>query len=802
MHPDDEDKTAFYTAEGIFCYKKMPFGLKNAGATYQRLVDKAFGGQIGRNLEVYVDDMVIKSRNEEDMVLDVEETFRTLRFINMKLNPKKCSFGVEEGQFLGHVITKEGFKADPEKIKDIQNMKAPQALKEVQSLNEEAQKAFIELKEYLCQLPTMTAPTPGETLQMYLAASSETISAVLITSRKGVQQSIYYVSRVLQAPETRYPEIEKLTLALIHAARRLRRYFQAHPIQVLTDKPIKQVLTRPKVSGRLAKWAVELGEHEIEFKPRNSIKGQILADFLAEVLTVETKNKRKAESWVKEEQPELPEDGTVWKLFTDGASSADGSGAGLILTSPEGQEFTYALRFEFKASNNVAKYEALLAGLRIAIQMKVEHIHACIDSQIVAFQVDGTYEAKEPAMRKYLEKVRQIRQKFKTFRIQNISRSQNKIADALSKLASTSFAHLTKEVLVETLKKSSIEEELVVAPIEEEKQNWMTPIIEYLTSGLLPADKEEARKIRIKAPQYTFREEGLYRKSYMGPLLRCVGPNQAKAIIQEIHQGCCGSHAGPRMVVAKITKMGYYWPSMHKDTVNEIQPCESCQIHATVPKAPKNELIPVTSAWPFLKWGIDIVGPFPQAPEKLKFLVVAVDYFTKWVEAKPLVTISRKQIEKFVWEQVVTRFGIPQVIVSDNGKQFSQGIFPQFCKNLEIQQSFTSVAHPQANGQVEAMNKQLVHGIKTRLGRCQNGWLDELHQVLWASRTTPKTSNGETPFSLVYGSEAMMPAEACVPTFLRFNDEKENEDQLCQNLNLLEERGRSPSSKKQPTRHK
>nr|XP_043611691.1 uncharacterized protein LOC122583338 [Erigeron canadensis] len=760
MHLDDEDKTAFYMSEGIFCYKRMPFGLKNAGATYQRLVDRAFGRQIGRNLEVYVNDMVIKSRSEEDMFVDIEETFKTLRSINMKLNPKKCSFGVEEGQFLGHMITKEGFRADPEKVKDIQSMKPPQALKEIQSLNgklaalhrflsksadkslpffhtlkgclekqnfkwtEGAQKAFTELKDYLCQLPTKTAPIPGETLQMYLAASEETISAVLIASRKGTQQPIYYVSRVLQTPEMRYPEIEKLTLALVHAAQRLRRYFQAHPIQVLTDKPIKQVLTRPEVSGRLAKWAVELGEHEIEFKPRSAIKGQILAYFLAEVPVTKTQNKRKILQDAKSEESEEAPVSETWKLFTDGASSMDGSGAGLILTNPEGHEFTYALRFDFKASNNAAEFtEALLAGLRIARQMKVEHIHVCVDSQIVAFQVDGTYEAKDPAMKKYLEKVRQIRKNFKTFRIQNISRSRNKIADALSKLASTSFTHLTKEVLVETLPKSSMEEEVMVALVEEEDQNWTTPIIEYLTSGILPANKDEARKVRIKAPQYILREEGLYRKSYLGPLLRCVGPNQAKMIIEEIHQGCCGAHTGPRMVVAKITKM--------------------------VPKAPKHELIPVTAAWPFSKWGINIVGPFPQAPGRVKFLVVAVDYFTKWIEAKPLVTISGKQMEKFVWEQVVTRFGIPQVIISDNGKQFSQGIFPQFCKNLEIQQRFTSVAHPQANGQVEAMNKQIVHGIKTRFGRCQNGWLDGLHQVLGALRMTPKTSNGETPFSLV-----------------------------------------------------
>nr|XP_043626210.1 uncharacterized protein LOC122597708 [Erigeron canadensis] len=628
MHPDDEDKTTFYTNDGIYCYRKMPFGLKNVGATYQRLVDKAFGRQIGRNLEAYVDDVVIKSRNEEDMLVDIEETFKTLLKINIKLNPKKCSFGVEEGQFLGHVITREGFKADPEKIKDIHSMKAPRTLKEIQSLNGklaalhrflsksaerslpffktlkgcldkqnfkwtgEAEKAFSELKEYLTHLPVMVAPIKGEVLQVYLAASEETISAVLTAERKGGQVPIYFVSRVLQSPETRYPEIEKLALALIHAARRLRRYFQAHPIQVLTDKPIKQVLTRPEVFGRLAKWAIKLREHEIEFRPRNAIKGQVLADFLAETPSKEPTQKRKTPTKEVYEEPMEPE---TWKLYTDGASSADASGAGLILTNPEGQEFTYALRFNFKATNNVSEYEALLAGLQIAQKMKVKHIHAFVDSQIVAFQVDGTYEAKEPVMKKYLEKVRQIRQQFLSFQIQNISRSKNKIADALSKLASTSFAHLTKKVLVETLERSSIEESPTVAPIEEDDPTWMTPIIDYLTNGTLPADRDQARKIRVKAPQYVLEEEGLYKKSYLGPLLRCVGPRQAKEVIREIHYGACGLHSGPRTVVAKITRMGYYWPSMHRDAEEEIRICDSCQIHSSVKKAPKNDLIPVTA---------------------------------------------------------------------------------------------------------------------------------------------------------------------------------------------------------------
>ncbi|GJX24073.1 reverse transcriptase domain-containing protein [Tanacetum coccineum] len=133
---EDEDKTAFYAGEGVFCYKKMPFGLKKAGATYQRLVDKVFSHQIGRNLEAYVDDMVIKSTFEEEMLKDIQETFERFRSINMKLNPKKCSFGVEEGPFLGYLITKHGIKSNPSKVKAITDLDHPRAQKDIQSLNE------------------------------------------------------------------------------------------------------------------------------------------------------------------------------------------------------------------------------------------------------------------------------------------------------------------------------------------------------------------------------------------------------------------------------------------------------------------------------------------------------------------------------------------------------------------------------------------------------------------------------------------------------------------------------------------
>ncbi|XP_071695149.1 uncharacterized protein [Rutidosis leptorrhynchoides] len=157
----------------------------------------------------------------------------------------------------------------------------------------------------------------------------------------------------------------------------------------------------------------------------------------------------------------------------------------------------------------------------------------------------------------------------------------------------------------------------------------MKPIKEYLELRILPEDKREARKIRIKAPSYKMMNGALYRKSFLTPWLRCVGPNQASMIIIEIHEGICGLHSGPRSIVEKILRMGYYWPTMHEDTITLLRTCEPCQIHAKVQKQPKQEMITVLSAWPFSKWGIDLVGPLTEAPGGYKWLVVAIDYFTK-----------------------------------------------------------------------------------------------------------------------------------------------------------------------------
>ncbi|GJW20499.1 reverse transcriptase domain-containing protein [Tanacetum coccineum] len=523
MAKEDEAKTAFITSQGIFCYTKMPFGLRNARATYQRLVDKAFHKQIGRNLEVYMDDLVIKSRTKDEIVRDIEETFKTIREINMKLNPKKCSFGVEEGMFLGYKVNTKGLKVCPDKVDDVLSLPSPKCLKDVQKLNGKLTSMNRQMKKLTAELPMLTAPMEKEELIVYLAATKGGHLAQPKTEREAKQMPIYFVSRALRGPELNYTSMEKLVLALVHASKRLKRYFQAHPIIVITDQPIQQILSRPEVAGRLQKWSIELGEYAIHYRPRVSVKGQILADFIVE------RPEEDSPDTPMEEEGELPE---PWILFTDGSSCTDGSGAGLILTNPEGMEFTYALRFRFDATNNEAEYEALIAGLRIAEQMGVKNLQANVDSRLVANQVNGTYVAKEVDMIRYLEKVKTLTGSFKAFSIKQIPRSENKKADALSKIASTSFAHLSKQVLVEELKEKSISEVEILAVVEEEGDTWMTPLFKYLAEGTLPAEVKKARAIRRKS--WRFATNGLVQRAN-----RSLGEG-IKASLEARSKNCVG----------------------------------------------------------------------------------------------------------------------------------------------------------------------------------------------------------------------------------------------------------------------
>ncbi|XP_022040285.1 uncharacterized protein LOC110942830 [Helianthus annuus] len=463
---------------------------------------------------------------------------------------------MEEGKFLGFIVTKDGFKVNPEKVQTIQLMPSPATIKEMQRLagrlaalnrflanhaaksypfistlrncgkktpfqwTPEAEAAFKQMKEYLIQLPTLTAPKEKEPLILYLSAAEVAVGAVLMVERENIQTPIYYISKMLTGPKT-----------------------------LLTNYHLGQILSKPDIAGRLAKWAIELGGYNICYKPRPGIKGQVLADFATEVPV------DKVQECEAIQNPTPVFDDRVWTLHTDGASNDDGAGAGLRLVSLDNHELTYAIRLDFQSTNNEAEYEAFLAGLRLALKMGAKNLEANVDSKLEAEQVNGRYDAKGEAMALYLEQARMLINQFQTFKVIHINRSENKHADALSKLAASSFKHLAKEVRIEVLSNPSIHLKQV-SVIEMGNPSWMSPIILYLQHGKLPEGKAEARKIQHKAINYEMADGILYRKSFMGPLLRCVDKIDAQYLVREIHEGLCGIHAGPRMVVAKIMSAG------------------------------------------------------------------------------------------------------------------------------------------------------------------------------------------------------------------------------------------------------
>ncbi|KAJ3687989.1 hypothetical protein LUZ61_017153 [Rhynchospora tenuis] len=528
MSPADEEKTFFVTEEGLYCYKVMPFGLKNAGAEYQKMVSKVFKEELGEIMEAYIDDMVVKSCNGPDHVSHLERVFAKMRQVGMRLNQKKSFFCLSSGKFLGFIISERGIEAHPDKCQAVVNLKSPKSIKEVQGLTgriaalsrfisqsamlckpffdvikkktqefvwgPECQEAFEKIKEYLSTPPIISRPVKGEPLYLYISTNDDAVSAALVREEEGVQKPLYFVSRILRDAETRYPMIEKSAFAIVTAARKLRPYFQAHSISVVTNLPLRKALGQFNVAGRLLKWAIELSEFDISYLSRTAYKSQALADFIVQGTSG---------SFTPVEE--------VWEVYVDGASSGKGTGLGVEIITPEGDRFKYALKVNFSPSHNVAEYEAFIAGLQLVAATGAKSIRVRFDSQLIVNQILKEYKTQDETLIKYLRKVEQLIGGFDSVLIEHVPRGQNETADALSKLAKSG---LDKEHPITVLEIPSPSIELPESTVFQlhHEEEWYSPIWLYLAEGILPHDKNLARKIKRWSLEFTIIEDELCKK--------------------------------------------------------------------------------------------------------------------------------------------------------------------------------------------------------------------------------------------------------------------------------------------------
>jgi ribonuclease HI len=391
----------------------------------------------------------------------------------------------------------------------------------------------------------------------------------------------------------------------------------------------------------------------------------VLADFIAD--------------WMPGAQEEVTKDAEVWTVFCDGSWGTFGVGAATVLVALSKVRTCYAARLDFSCINNIAEYEALLLGLRKLKAMGIRRAILKTDSQVISGHVDKSNKARDSKLEKYLDTVRRLEASFEGFSVKNIPRGENEHADLLAKSASQGLP-LPSEVFFETIKAPSVElmerAVLTISPIHSE--DWRTEIISFLQGNCLSDVEVYNKRMEARTRPYVIIEGELYKHGVCSPLLKCLSRTEGIELMKEIHAGLCGSHIGSRPLLGKVFRKGFYWPKAASDAVDLVKKCENCQKRVRDQKQPSSLTQLIQPTWPLQRWGLDLLGPLPPAQGNLKYVVVAVEYFSKWIEAKPLATITSVTVQKFFWQNIVCRFGVLKAITKDNVTQFDAEAFKDF----------------------------------------------------------------------------------------------------------------------------
>ncbi|XP_027151163.1 uncharacterized protein LOC113751373 [Coffea eugenioides] len=614
--------------------------------------------------------------------------------------------------------------------------------------------------------PVLAAPIPGKSLILYISAQERSVGALLAQENdEGKENALYYLSRMMTSNELNYSPIEKLCLTLIFVIQKLKHYFQTHTIRLISkSNPIKYVMAKPVPSDRLARWYLQFQQFEIIYVPAKAVKGQILADFLAD-------HPIPAE-W--ELTDELPDEEVFmvespWSMYFDGAAHRDGAGAGVIFYTPESDILSYSFTLTRRCSNNVAEYQALILSLEMAADMKQLHLRVYGDSKLVVNQLLCIYDVKKPELIPYYKYARQLMGYLDNVTIEHIPRNFNQQADSLARLASMITLPSHRNQI-------SICQSWVIPPMFDEEDD----------------DPKKRVDIRRRAPLFIYYKGTLYRKSFDGVFLRYLGEDEAMQAMEEAHSGVCGAHqSGPKLHF-RIKRMGYYWPTMVKDCIDFARRCQTCQFHGNFIRQPPEPLHPTVASWPFDAWGLDIVGPLPKSSGGHIFILAATDYFSKWAEVVPLREVKKENVVDFIRSHIIYRYGVPRYIITNNGKPFCNVAMNKLCKKFHFKQYNSSMYYAAANGLVEAFNKTLCNLLKKIVDKSKRDWHLRIGEALWAYRTTFRIPMQATPYALVYGVEAVLPLKCQIPS-LRIAiqkglSEEDNVRLLLEELEALDEK--------------
>ncbi|KAL0730269.1 hypothetical protein Bca4012_026362 [Brassica carinata] len=649
IHPNDQEKTTFTCPYGTFAYRRMPFGLCNAPATFQRCMMSIFSDLIEDIVEVFMEDFSVYGSSFSACLSNLCSVLQRCEDTNLVLNWEKCHFMVKEGIVLGHKISEKGIEVDKAKIEVMVSLPPPKTVKDIRSFlghagfyrrfikdfskiarpmtkllckeaafsfDEDCLEAFKKIKGDLVSAPIVQPPDLDLPFEIMCDASDFAVGAVLGQKKDGKTHVIYYASQTLNDAQMKYATTEKEMLAIVFAFEKFRRYLVGSKVIVYTDHAaLRHLLAKKDAKPRLLRWILLLQEFDVEIRDKPGIE------------------------------------------------------------------------------NGVANH---LSRLRIEGRILID---------------EGLREEHVLAI-------------------------------------------MSVVAVIETGKKI---EEVKAA---EEKGPWYADLVNYLATGKEPLGLAgyEKKKFYKDLKRYYWDEPYLYTLCKDQIYRRVVAEEEVEGILSHCHGSSYGGHFAPFKTVSKVLQAGFWWPHMFRDSQDFISRCDPCQRSGNITKRNEMPQNPILEVEMFDVWGIDFMGPFPSSYGN-KYIFVAVDYVSKWVEAIASPTNDSRVMVKMFKSTIFPRFGVPRMVISDGGSHFINKVFESLLKRNGVKHKVATPYHPQTSGQVEVSNKQIKGILEKVVGTRRKDWSAKLDDALWTYRTAFKTPLGTTPFNLVYGKSCHLPVE-------------------------------------------
>ena len=700
LHPDSKEKTAFITHQGIYQFKKLPFGLMNSPAAFTMVMSEVLRNINWKYALIYVDDIIVFSSSFEQHLQHLDAIFERMRTYGLRLKPSKCQFAVEKVHYLGHIFSKEGVETDPAKTEAIQSFPTPRRDKDVRSFlgvcnyyrkfvpnfskivsplnyllkkdvkftwDDACEKAFSQMKKALTSSPILAYPDFNKEFILYTDASTYSIGYVLgQLDQNNKERVIAYGGRSLKKEEKNWPPTHLEGLALVAGILHFREYLANKHFTVFTDHAaLKTIQTNTKTTGRLARWAVHLEEFDFTVKHKPGER-HTNADALSR------------------------------RTYPDNSNDSNEEEVPTLNTSSLQQ-----IELEYEDQTVEAPHTSSLNTLQT--WMKAENSYR----QISPLQV--------------------------TTEIFNITEEDLKGKQGEDEEINDIIRHLESGDLPEDENKAR--------RIHRESQDCS------MTDGIL---------------YHFYYPRGKGHMIDRGIKQLVVPKSMRNDVLTSYHDDLTGCHQGEDRTFQAI-RLKYFWPTMFKDVQQFVKTCETCQrtkLHYHGKVAPLCSL-PVGE--PFSRIHLDFIGPLPKTPEGHQHILLIVDSFTKWCEAFPTSSSESAVVANILYSEIICRYGAPRSIVTDRGQCFMSKLVKELCSLFEIKKISTSSYHPQTNATCERLNSTIEKGLRAYCDEKQSNWSKILPSIMHAYRTTPATrSTTLSPYYLLFGRECMNPIDVAL----------------------------------------